>query len=324
MDSASGDFVDDQSSLPEYGDISPVDHRDSQERYGSSGPEVRYPSAPPEPIYDGPYPPPTRASSYQPSESLPYHPYGDRRAPHLSSHERTSPDTVMGQSTPSASRGPTSTPYYPPFVPNASNPQTASYFQNQPGSEGQWHPSSHPSREDLGRPPAQSWSQSGQEPSLHSVDDRQRQYQLAQASSASWVNANSSEPLASSNSPAHASGYSFPTLNSPFYPHQSSPHVYAAQHSPSQMSDPPHQYGDVGHVQGGSARQDAAYHGHYPPASTMQAGYTQSSGSTMYQYQTHSRSGILSTPLPSTSIYPHQQSMNTTSSAGSATNPSSQ
>ncbi|OJA14812.1 hypothetical protein AZE42_04195 [Rhizopogon vesiculosus] len=313
VDSTSGDLVDEQSPLREYGEISPVDYHDSQERHGSSGPEGRYPSVPPEVVYDAPYLPSARAASYQSPDSLLYHPYGDRRAPYTSSHERVSPDTVMEQSTPSA-RGSTSTPYYP----HASNPQTCSYFQGQPGSEGQWHLSRRSSREDLGRTPVQSWSQSGREPSLHPVDDRHRQYQLAQVSPTSWPSASPSEPLASNSSPVHAP-YGFSTLNSPFYPSQSSSHnAYVAQHSPSQMSDTPHQYGAVGHVQA-TSRQEAAYHGHhYSSVSTMQSEYTQSSGSTMHQYHTHTR------PAQSIPIYHHQQSMNTTSSAGSVTDPSSQ
>lgn len=323
-DSVSEDLVDDQSPLPEYGEISPVDLHDPQERYGSSGPEIRYPSATPE-AYDTSYPPAARASSYQSSNSLPYHPYGgnDRGAPYMSSHEPVSPDTAMGPSTPSTSCGSTSTPYYPSFVPN---PQATSYFPSQAGSDGQWHLASRSSREDLGRLPVQSWSQSGQEPSLHHVDDRHRQYQLGQASPTSWVNASPSEPLVSNNSPAHASSY-FPTLNSPFYPPQSSSHnLYASGHSPPQMSDNPHPYAGVSHVQGSSAtsRQEAAYHGHH--YSTMQPGYTPSSGPAMLQY-THSRNTIISTPLSSAQAmptYPHQQPMNATSPARSATDPSSQ
>lgn len=322
-DSASGDLIDEHSPHPEYGEISPVDYRDSQERYESSESD-RYPSAPAEATYDTSYlPGPPRASSYQPADSSPYHPYGrsDRRAQYMSSHERVPPDTGMGSSTP----GSTGTPYYPSFAPSASNPQPASYFPNQTGSGGQWHLSNRSSREDLGRLPVQSWSQSGQEPYLHHVDDRHRQYQLSQTSPPSWVDAGSSEPLASNNSPAHSSNY-FPTLNTPFYPPQNSSHnLYATQRSPSPTSDTTHQYGAVSHVQGSSAtsRQEAAYHSHhYSPASAMQAGYTHSSGSTMQQYHSHHRGVVLSTqqpPAQSMQAYPHQQPMNTTPPAGSAT-----
>ncbi|OAX37677.1 hypothetical protein K503DRAFT_771265 [Rhizopogon vinicolor AM-OR11-026] len=301
-DSASGDLVDEQFL---HGEISPVDYHDSQERHESSRPEGRYSSVPPEVTYDASYLPPQSADS-----SL-YYPYGgDRRAPYTSSHERVSPDTVMEQSTPSAAR-------YPHFS-NAPNTQTCSYFQGQPGSEGQWHLSRRSSREDLGGTHVQSWSQSVREPSLHPVDDRHRQYQLAQVSPTSWPSASPSEPLASNSSPVHAP-YSFPTLNSPFYPSQSSSHnPYVTQHSPSQMSDTPQQYDAVSHVQA-TSRQGAAYHGHhYSSVSTMQSEYQQSSGPTMHPYHTHTR------PAQSIPIYHHQQSMNTTSSAGSVTDPSPQ
>ncbi|KAG1730141.1 uncharacterized protein EDB91DRAFT_1158070 [Suillus paluster] len=306
----------DQSSNPEYGEISPVDyHHDSQERYESSGPDV--------------------PSSYQLGDSSQYHAYGesDRRASYLSSHGRATPDVVMGPST-SASRGSTSAGYFPPFVPNAPHAPSASYFPSQSGSEGQWHPSSRSSRDDLGRTPVQPWSQSGSdsspacwsqngsEPSPHAGDDRHRQYQ---ASPPSW-GASNSQPLASNNPSVHSSGYGFPTLNSPFYPSQSSSHsVYSAQQS--QISDVSHHYSAVDHVQesSGASRQEAAYHGRYSPVSTAHAGYPQSSNSTVHQYHAQSRNILVSTPLPpaqSMPVYSHTQS--TTSPAGSGTDSASQ
>jgi len=332
-DSASGDLVDEQSPIPEFEDISPVEYPESQERYESSGPELQYPSATPEAPYESSYLPPTRASNYQPSESL-YHPYtaGDRRVPYMSSQERSSSDP-MGPSTPSTSGGPTGVPYYSSFTANTSNPQTASYFPNQTGNEGQWHTSSRPSREDLGRLPVQSWSQGGQESSLHPVDNRHRQYQVPQASPMSWGGTSHSEPLVSNSSTVHPSSHNqshgFPTLNSPFYPPQNSPHnLYATKRSSPQTSETPHQYGAASHAQGSSAssRQDAAYHGlHYSSVPAIQAGYAQSSGSAMHQYRTHSNNTV--TPMPpaqSMPVYPHQQSMNATPSSGSATDHSSQ
>ncbi|KAG1741621.1 hypothetical protein EDB19DRAFT_1634379 [Suillus lakei] len=325
-DSASTmDAVDDQSSNPEYGEISPVEyHHDSHERYESSGPEV---CASTEATYNTSYLPPARASMYPPADPLPYHAHSgnDRRAPYLSSHGRVTPDAVMGPST-SAPRGSTNTAYFPPFVHDGPHAPSASYLPGQSGREGQWHPTG---RDDLVRTPVQSWSQGGSEPSLHVGDDRHRQYQAAQASPSSW-DTSPSEPLASSNTSVHSSSYGFPTLNSPFYPSQSSSHnVYSAQQSPSQMSDVPHHY-SADHIQGSSAasRQEVAYHGRqYSPVSTMPAGYPQSSGPTMHQYHTQSGNILLSAPLPpvqSMPVYSHTPSMNTTSPAGSGTDSASQ
>ncbi|KAG2137541.1 hypothetical protein DEU56DRAFT_887308 [Suillus clintonianus] len=313
------DSADDQSSNPEYGEISPVEyHHDSQERYESSGPEV---CASAEATYhdDASYLPPARAPSYQQAHSG-----SDRRVPYLSSHGHVTPDVVMGPST-SAPRGSTSPAYFPPFVHNAPHAPPGSYFPSQGGSERQWHLSSRSSRDDLGRIAVQSWSQGGSEPSPQAGDDRHRQFQSAQPSP-SW-GTSPSEPLASNNPSVHSSSYGFPTLNSPFYPPQGSTHnVYSARHSPSQLSDVSHHYGAVDHIQGSSAasRQEVAYHGHhYSPVSTMPAGYPQSSGSTVHQYHsTQSRNNLLSaplTPVQSMPVYSHTPSMNTASPAGSET-----
>ncbi|KAG2036371.1 hypothetical protein BDR03DRAFT_959861 [Suillus americanus] len=326
-DSASTtDSVDDQSSNPEYGEISPVEyHCDSQERYESSGPEVCTSA---EATYDASYLPQAPASNYQPTDSLSYHhSANDRRAPYLSSHERVTPDAVMGPST-SAPRGSTNTVYFPPFVHNTTHVQSA-YLPSQSGSEGQWRPSNRSNQDDLAHTPVQSWSQSGSEPSLHAGDDIHRQYQ-AQASPSSW-GASPSEPPASNNPSVHSSSYSFPTLNSPFYPSQSSSHnTYTAQQSPLQISDVSHQYGAVDHIQGSSTapRQQDAYHSHpYSTVSTMPAGYPQSSGPTMHQYHTQSRNVLAPapfTPVQSMPVYSHTPSMNTTSPAGSGTDSTSQ
>ncbi|KAG1879993.1 hypothetical protein F4604DRAFT_1995915 [Suillus subluteus] len=307
-DSASTtDSVDDQSSNPEYGEISPVEyHYDSRERYESSGPEVRTSA---EATYDASYLPPARVSSYQPADSLPYHGHNanDRRAPYLSSHERITPDAVMG---PSASCTSRINEYCLFFLLRAQyNPCPASLLAN---------------RDDLARIPAQSWSQSGSESSLQAEGDMHRQYQVAQAPPASW-GASPSEPPASNNPPVHSSGYGFATLNSPFYPSQSSSHnTYTAQQSPSQISDVSHHYGAVNHIQGSSAapRQEDAYHSRqqYSTVSTIPAGYPQSSGTTMHQYHTESRNILAPapfTPVQSMSVYSHTPSMNTTSPAGS-------
>jgi transcription factor SOX9 (SOX group E) len=326
-DSASTtDSVDDQSSNPEYGEISPVEYyHDSQERYESSGPEVCTSA---ETTYDTSYLPPARASSYQPaSDSLTYHAHSgnNRRAPYLSSHGRVTPDAVMGPSTP-APRGSTSTVHYSSFAHNTTHAPSA-YVPSQSGNEGQWHPSSRSSRDDLPRVPVQSWSQSGSEPSLHAGDDVHRQYQVAQASPPSW-GTSPSEPSASNNPSVHSSSYGFPTLNSPFYPSQSNSHnVYTAQQSPSQKSDASHHYGAVDHIQGssGTSRPEDVYHSRQ--YSTMPAGYPQSGGSTMHQYHTQSQNihaPTPFTPVQSMSVYSHTPSMNTTSPAGSGTDPTSQ
>ncbi|KAG1844525.1 hypothetical protein DFJ58DRAFT_664778 [Suillus subalutaceus] len=329
-DSASTtDSVDDQSSNPEYGEISPVEyHYDSQERYESSGPEVCTSA---EVTYDASYLPPARVSSYQPADSLPYHGHNanDRRAPYLSSHERITPDAVMGPSA-SAPHESTNTAYFSSFVHNTTHAPPA-YLPSQSGSEGQWHPSSRSSRDDLARIPAQSWSQSGSESSLQAEGDMHRQYQVAQAPPSSW-GASPSEPPASNNPPVHSSGYGFATLNSPFYPSQSSSHnTYTAQQSPSQISDVSHHYGAVNHIQGSSAapRQEDAYHSRqqYSTVSTIPAGYPQSSGTTMHQYHTESRNILAPapfTPVQSMSVYSHTPSMNTTSPAGSEADSASQ
>ncbi|KAG1814617.1 uncharacterized protein BJ212DRAFT_1577778 [Suillus subaureus] len=328
-DSASTtDSVDDQSSNPEYGEISPIEyHHDSQERYESSGPEV---STSTEATYDTSYLPPAPASSYQPADSLPYHAHNanDRRAPYPSSHERITPDAVMGTST-SAPHGSANTVYFSSFGHNVAHAQSA-YLPSQSGSEAQWHPSSRSSRDDLARIPVQSWLQSGSEPSLHSGDDMHRQYQVAQTSPSSW-GADSSEPPASNNPSVHSSSYGFPTLNSPFYPSQSSSHnAYTAQQSPSQISDISHHYGAVDHIQGSSAapRQEDTYHSRqYSTAPALPAGYPQSSGSTIHQYHTQSRNILAPvpfTPVQPISVYSHTPSMNTTCPAGSETDSASQ
>ncbi|KAG0697200.1 hypothetical protein DFH29DRAFT_1023051 [Suillus ampliporus] len=327
-DSASAmDPAGDQSPNPEYGEISPVDyHHDSQETYGSSGPEIH---ASAEAAYDASYLPPARASSYQAADSSQYHAYGgsDRRVSYLSSHGRVTPDVVMGPSV-SASRGGTSAAYFPPFVPNTPHASSGSYFPSQNGSEGQWHPSCRSSRDDSGRIPVQSWSQSGSEPSLQAGDDRHRLYQSAQTSPTSW-GTSTSQPLVSNNPSVHSSSYGVSTLNSPFYPSQGSSHnVYSTQQSPSQMSNVSHHYGAVDHVQESSAasRQEAAYHGrHYSSVPNMHEGYPQSSSSTMHQYHTQSRNILVSAPLPpaqSMPTYSHTQSTN--SPAGSGTDSASQ
>ncbi|KAG2343405.1 hypothetical protein BDR05DRAFT_962919 [Suillus weaverae] len=331
-DSASTmDSVDDQSSNPEYGEISPVEyHHNSQERHESSGPEVCTSA---EATYNASYLSPARTSSYQPADSLSYHAHSgnDGQAPYLSSHGRITPDAVMGPST-SAPPGSTSTAYFSPFVHNATHAPSASYLpsQSQSGSEGQWHPSSHSSRDDLARIPVQSWSQSGSESSLHAGDNMIRQYQVAQALPSSW-GASPSEPPASNNPSVHSSSYGFSTLNSSFYPSQSSSHnVYTARQSPSQISDVSHQYGAVNHTQGSSAapRQEDAYHSRqYSTVSTMPAGYPQNSGSTMHQYHTQSRNILAPaplTPVQSMLVYSHTPSVNTTSPAGSGTDSASQ
>ncbi|KAG1722401.1 uncharacterized protein EDB91DRAFT_1063931, partial [Suillus paluster] len=239
-DSASAmDPASDQSSNPEYGEISPVDyHHDSQERYESSGPDVR---ASAEATYDASYLSPAQALSYQLADSSQYHAYGesDRQASYLPSHGRAMPDVIMGPST-STSRGSTSAAYFPPFMPNAPHAPSASYFPSQSGSEGQGHPSSRSSRDDIGRTSVQFWSQSGSESSPHAGDDRHHQYQLVQASPASW-GASNSRPLASNNPLVHSPGYRFSMLNSPFDLSQNSSHsVYSAQQS--QISDVSHHY----------------------------------------------------------------------------------
>jgi transcription factor SOX9 (SOX group E) len=329
-DSASAiDSVDDQSSNPEYGEISPVEyHHDSQERYESSGPEVCTSA---EATYDTSYLPPGRASSYQPADSVTYHAHGgnDGRAPYLPSHGRVTPDAVMGPSTP-APRGSTSTAYFSPFVHNTTHAPSASYLPSQSGSEGQWHLSSRSSRDDLARISVQSWSQSGSEQSLHAEDGMHLQYQVSQTPPPSW-GASPSEPPASNNPSVHSSSYGFPTLNSPFYPSQSSSHnVYTARQSPSQISDVSHHYGAVDHIQGSSAApgQEDVYHSHqYSTVSTTPVGYPQSSGSTMHQYHSQSRNILTPAPLApvqSMPVYSHTPSMNPTSPAGSGTDSASQ
>ncbi|KAG1760315.1 hypothetical protein EDD22DRAFT_825616 [Suillus occidentalis] len=330
-DSASAvDSVDDQSSNPEYGEISPVEyHHDSQERYESSGAEVCTSA---EATYDASYLPSGQAPSYQPADSAPYHAHGgnDGRAPYLSSHGRVTPDAVMAPST-SAPRGSTSTAYFSPFVHNTNHASSASYLPSQSGSEGQWHLSSRSSRDDLARISVQSWAQSGSEQSLHAGDSMHLQYQVARASPSSW-SASPSEPPASSNPSVHSSSYGFPTLNTPFYPSQSSSHNgYTGQQSPSQISDVSHHYGAVDHIQGNSvaAGQEDVYHGHqYSTISTMPAGYPHS-GSAMHQYHSQSQSRNILTPAPLTPaqpmpVYSHTPSMNSTSPAGSGTNSASQ
>lgn len=324
------DSVDDQSSNPEYGEISPVGyHHDSQERYESSGAEVCTSA---EATYDASYLPPGQASSYQPADSAPYHAHGgnDGRASYLSSHGRVTPDAVMAPST-SAPRGSTSTAYFSPFVHNTNHASSASYLPSQSGSEGQWHLSSRSSRDDLARISVQSWSQSGSEQSLHAGEGMHLQYQVARASPSSW-STSPSEPPASSNSSVHSSSYGFPTLNTPFYPSQSSSHNgYTGQQSPSQISDVSHHYGAVDHIQGNSvaAGQEDVYHGHqYSTVSTMPAGYPHS-GSAMHQYHSQSQSRNILTPPPlapaqSMPVYSHTLSMNSTSPAGSGTDSASQ
>ncbi|KAG2074452.1 hypothetical protein BDR04DRAFT_1229370 [Suillus decipiens] len=328
-DSASvTDSVDDQSSNPEYGEISPVEyHCDSQEKYESSGQEV---CSSAEATYDTSCLPPARAPSYQPADSLSYHALGgsDRRVPYLS-HGRVTPDTVIGPST-SAPRGSMSTAYGSSFMHNTTHAQSASYLPSQMGSEGQWHPSSRSSRDDLARRPVQSWSQSSSEPSLHAGEDMHLQYQVAQASPSSW-GAGPSEPPASSNPSVHSSSYGFPTLNSPFYPSQSnSQNVYTAQQSPSQMSNVSHHYDAVDHLQGSSVvpRQEDPYHSHqYSTVSTVPAGYPPSSGSTMHRYHMQSQNIAAPaplTPMQSMLVYSHTPSMNITSSDRSETDSASQ
>ncbi|KAG1898685.1 uncharacterized protein F5891DRAFT_1236333 [Suillus fuscotomentosus] len=330
-DSASTtDSVDDQSSNHEYGEISPVEyHHDSQERYESSGPEGCTSA---EATYDTSYLPPAQASSYQLADSLPHngHSGNDIRTPYLSSHGRVTPDAVMGPSTSVPRGGSTSTAYFSPFVHNTTHAPPASYLPSQIGSDGQWHPSSRSSQDDLAGIPVQSWSQSGSEPSLHARDDVHRQYQVAQASPSPW-GASPSGPSASNNPSAHSSSYGFPTLNSSFYPSQSSSHsVYTPQQSPSQISDISHHYGAVDHIQGNSAvpRQEDAYHSRqYSTGSAMQAGYPQNSGSTLQQYHTQFRNILAPaplTPVQSMSVCSHTPSMNTTSPAEPGTDTASQ
>ncbi|KAG2130286.1 uncharacterized protein EDB93DRAFT_82822 [Suillus bovinus] len=324
-DSASTvDSVDDQSSNPEYGEISPVEyHHDSQERYESSRLEVCTSA---EATHDASYSPPAQPSSHQPADSSPYHPHSrnDIRLPYLSSHGSVTPDAVMGPSS-SVPRGSTSTTYFPPFVQDTTHAPSASYLPSQSGSEGQWHHSSRSNRDGLAGMPVQSWSQSGPEPSLRAGDDMHRQYQVAP----SWGSSRSG-PSASNNPSVHSSSYGFPTLNS-FYPSQSSSHnVYTAQQSPSQMSDVSHHYGVVDHSQGNSAApvQEDAYHNHqYSTVSTMSAGYPQGSGSTMHQYHTQFRNIHASaplTPMQSMPLCSHASSMNTTSTARSGTDSASE
>ncbi|KAH7908139.1 hypothetical protein BJ138DRAFT_1116113 [Hygrophoropsis aurantiaca] len=347
-----GDSADGYATSPDYGDISPVDPVDTDDPTTNvNGQENRYMSvAPGVPgHYDASIVPSQSRQSqpaYRPAESPSYGALGttESRAPYFSnSHRRATPDATMMPFVPSASsRGLDSgiqaqvpLSQYSAYMQNASRTQTPSYFAESNHAHSHtppdlWQAASAGSRDDhaRGSHPHPAWVPSGQDSSSTRSDERHHAYGAQPAQQQhSWVAASPSDSMSSrSTSGAHTPNYSFPTLNSPFYPGQSHLSDSYQQQGPIQsLPSPSSPYGVMEQTPGGtvSGRHSGAFGDgrSYTAASTMHASSAYPANNQdvhVHAYHQQSHNAPLSIHLPSMPSYSHAQSTSPSSPADSS------
>ncbi|KAG8221686.1 hypothetical protein J3R82DRAFT_1972 [Butyriboletus roseoflavus] len=289
---STSDIVDEYSGSTDYNDVSPVDVADMDDsRYG--GQDARYPSLPAEPSAATYSTTQSRASSYQPSDGVPYRSLGDTRVSYMSRPGRVTPDIGLASSISSAYRGSDhGANYYHPYLPaQQHHAQSSTYFPESSSAGEVWSGS----RDDQSR---MHWSQNSQD---LGGDDRHRGYPQP-VSSHAWTNTTASEGSPpSSSSGASTANFGFPTLNSPFYPPQSSAQEGFSASSIQPISVPSQPYGAVAPIQGNPVSGRS-----YP---TLQQAYTSSSSSTTGSYQSQTRNIPLALPPGQpASVYPQVQS----------------
>lgn len=304
---STSDIVDDYPGSADYSDISPVDVTDTDDPRHSVQ-DVRYASLPADPSGGTYSTTQSRASSYQPPD-VSYRPLGDTRISYISRPGRTTPDTSI-TSISSASRGSEhGANYYHPYLPaQHHHAQSSSYFPESSSTAEVWSST----RDDQSRMQMQSWSQNTQD---LGGDDRHRGYPQA-VSSHAWANTGGSEGIpSSSSSGASTANFSFPTLNSPFYPPQSSAQEGFSSSSVQPISVASQHYGVVAPIPGNPVSGRS-----YP---SLQQPYSSSSSSAVGSYQPQARTVPLTLPSGQpVSSYPQAQSTSTPPPAGSGGEPS--